>query len=611
MSAADIENKHPISVITPGEAPIKKEFLLEIKSARNIDLDHVSDVDKSRLVDVKEEKFDGDNGDNCDDEQFDEHDENGDDRKGGNKRRKKQKLRGQNKNRKINERAVRKAARVQRPCLRYSASIGNEATDGCNYGDSCKHGHEVDEYLSKKMPNIDRDCYAFNTYGFCPYGFLCRFSDKHVDPTDKKSNIVDIEKWESMKDEMKTNTTNQLDKNVLFTLRKRTYDFSKSLKVVKDVREKPLGPLLLESEDIKRTPVDFKNKLYLAPLTTIGNLPFRRICKEYGADITCGEMAMASNILEGQASEWALLRRHKSESIFGVQLCGYNSEILTKAAQLITEQCSVDFIDLNMGCPIDCVYLKGAGSGLMNKINRLNEITYGMSQVSKVPITLKMRTGIHAHKNIADKVIENICRFWDNETIGLITIHGRSREQRYTKSANWEYVNECAKLSESIPVFGSGDVFSYTDYEQKLADNPNVSGVLIGRGAIIKPWLFTEIKERRHWDISSRERLEILQKFVNYGLEQWGSDDEGVERTRRFLLEWLSFLYRYIPVGLLEVVPQKINDRPPYYRGRDELETLMASPSCSDWIKISEMFLGPVPDDFVFLPKHKANAYQA
>ncbi|XP_053202050.1 tRNA-dihydrouridine(47) synthase [NAD(P)(+)]-like [Panonychus citri] len=609
MSTPLIENN---SSMVPGEAPIKREFLLEVKSSRGIDLDHVSERDKSLLI--KEEP--GDNGDQLGDreedgEQGGEDDENHSDKRSGFKRKRKQKLRGQNKNRKVNEMAVRRAARVKRPCLKYSASIGNEATEGCPYGTSCKHGHSIDDYLKEKIPNIDRDCYSFVKYGFCPYGFLCRFSGQHIDPADNRSNIVDKEKWESMKIEMQTNSTNQMDKNILPLLRKRTYDFSRSMKAIKDVRDKPLGPLIGETEKVERSSIDFKGKLYLAPLTTIGNLPFRRICKELGADITCGEMAMATNILEGQASEWALLRRHKSESIFGVQLCGNNSEVITKASQLITEQCSVDFIDINMGCPIDCVYQKGAGAGLMNKTNRLNEMIYGMSQVTKVPITVKMRTGIHAYKNIADKVIDNIVHFWDNKTVGLITVHGRSREQRYTKSANWEYVNECAKLSKEIPIFGSGDVLSYVDYEQKLAENPNVSGVLIGRGAIIKPWLFTEIKEKRHWDISSRERLEIIQKFANYGLEQWGSDDEGVERTRRFLLEWLSFLYRYIPVGLLEVLPQKINDRPPYYRGRDELETLMASPSCSDWVKISEMFLGPVPDDFVFLPKHKANAYQA
>lgn len=87
-------------------------------------------------------------------------------------------------------------------------------------------------------------------------------------------------------------------------------------------------------------------------------------------------------------------------------------------------------------------------------------------------------------------------------------------------------------------------------------------------------------------DPRSVERLEILKRFCNYGLEYWGSDTQGVNQTRRFLCEWQSFLHRYIPTGLLEYLPQRINERPPPFRGRDELETLMASPNVSDWIKI-------------------------
>jgi tRNA-dihydrouridine synthase 3 len=75
-----------------------------------------------------------------------------------------------------------------------------------------------------------------------------------------------------------------------------------------------------------------------------------------------------------------------------------------------------------------------------------------------------------------------------------------------------------------VPVFGNGDVLSYEDYEQVLTNSPSVAGVMIGRGALIKPWIFTEVKEQRHWDISSSERFGILKKYVNYGLEHWGSD---------------------------------------------------------------------------------------
>lgn len=192
----------------------------------------------------------------------------------------------------------------------------------------------------------------------------------------------------------------------------------------------------------------------------------------------------------------------------------------------------------------------------------------------------------------------------------LVTVHGRSKEQRYTKNADWEYIRKCAETVTPFPVIGNGDILNYEDYKTVRENYPELAGIMIGRGALIKPWIFTEIKEQKLWDISSRERLDVLKKYVNYGLEHWGSDNDGVENTRRFLLEWLSFLYRYVPVGLLESPPQKINERPPYYKGRDELETLMASPSASDWIKISEMLLGPVPDNFQFLPKHKANSYK-
>uniref|UniRef100_K1Q8V1 tRNA-dihydrouridine(47) synthase [NAD(P)(+)] n=1 Tax=Magallana gigas TaxID=29159 RepID=K1Q8V1_MAGGI len=127
----------------------------------------------------------------------------------------------------------------------------------------------------------------------------------------------------------------------------------------------------------------------------------------------------------------------------------------------------------------------------------------------------------------------------------MYELHGRSREQRYTRLADWDYINQCAEAGKPMPVFGNGDILSYEDLDRHLK-NTQVTGCMVARGALIKPWIFTELKEKRHWDISSSERFDMMKRFVNNGLEHWGSDTQGVETTRRFLLEWQSFLYRTV-----------------------------------------------------------------
>lgn len=382
----------------------------------------------------------------------------------------------------------------------------------------------------------------------------------------------------------------------------------------------------------ERKLIDFRNKVYIAPLTTVGNLPFRRIMKNFSADITCGEMALSDQLLQGKPSEWALLKRHPVEDVFGVQIASGHADQFTRVAEILAnkeEGMEVDFVDMNLGCPIDLVCEKGAGSSLMLRERKLRGSLEGMLRVLECPVTIKMRTGWSENQPIAHQLVPKI-QGWGIDGIGAVMIHGRSRLQRYSREAKWDYIAQVG-LSQKpdlpqIPIIGNGDIFSYTDYEEKILDqikkgeegdigdggsNNLLPTAMLGRGALIKPWLPTEIKERRHWDISATERMDMLKDFVRFGLEHWGSDQQGVNQVRRFLLEWLSFLHRYVPVGLLEVLPQCMNHRPPNNMcGRSDLETLMLSRNCADWIKISEMLLGPVPEGFLFEPKHKANSYQ-
>ncbi|EPS93028.1 hypothetical protein FOMPIDRAFT_1026661 [Fomitopsis schrenkii] len=361
----------------------------------------------------------------------------------------------------------------------------------------------------------------------------------------------------------------------------------------------------------------WRGKTYLAPLTTVGNLPFRRLCIDYGADITCGEMGLAMSFLQGSKEEWSLVRRHPSEATFGMQIAGGKPALLVPAAEIVGRECAgnLDFVDLNCGCPIDLVYKTGSGSALLDAAGKLGKIVLGMNRaLGEIPVTVKLRTGVKDGKNTAHKLMP---RLGPEFGVSAITLHGRTRQQRYTKLADWDYVKQCVDAVRAreqgegldpIPIFGGGDCFSAQDYWEKM-EATGVDGVMVGRGALIKPWVFTEIKERREWDISSRERLEIVRKYAEYGLNHFGSDTAGVNTTRRYLCEALSFQYRYIPIGLLETLPGRINDRAPAFHGRDELETLLASPDSRDWVKVSEMFLGPAPESWLFTPKHKSNAY--
>jgi len=155
---------------------------------------------------------------------------------------------------------------------------------------------------------------------------------------------------------------------------------------------------------------------------------------------------------------------------------------------------------------------------------------------------------------------------------------------------------------------GNGDCYSHLDYYNAI-DSARVDGVMVARGALIKPWIFEEISSGQYLDKSATERLEMVREYCKMGLETWGSDELGVATTRRFLLEWLSFTSRYVPIGILERRPARLNDRPPSWRGRNELETLLGSADSRDWIKISEMFLGKCPENFFFTPKHKSSSH--
>ncbi|KAF8452347.1 zinc finger dihydrouridine synthase [Boletus edulis BED1] len=540
----------------------------------------------------------------------------------------------------------------------------------CEHGAECRFTHDIRAYLAAKPRDIklpfasniistppftpahkssldfSTTCPSFDETGNCRLGLKCRFlgAHAHVDNNGAVTLITDEEKKSRI---APTNAElNQMSAETLKLLRQNKYPRPITNAYLKEIEagKQPNDPdevILVQEEQAQQSvqqidevvmkqtgdtsdqndtpdvPTRFTEKKRLHWAGKTYPFPFRRLCVTLGADITCGEMGLATSFLTSSREEWSLVRRHPSESIFGVQLAGNKPSTMVPTAEVLGRELAngIDFVDINCGCPIDLVFKTGSGSALLDTPAKLGRIVVGMNKaLGEIPVTVKLRTGVKEGRNTAHKLMPRLRSEWG---VGCITLHGRTRQQRYTKLADWGYIKECVDAVRTceadqglspIPIFGGGDCFSSQDYWEKV-DTTGVDGIMIGRGALIKPWIFTEIQERREWDISSRERLELVRKYAEFGLTHFGTDTVGVNKTRRYLCEALSFQHRYIPIGLLERLPAQINERAPAFRGRDELETLFASPNCQDWVRISEMFLGPVPETWTFTPKHKSNAY--
>ncbi|KAJ3451016.1 tRNA-dihydrouridine(47) synthase [NADP(+)]-like [Anaeramoeba flamelloides] len=411
---------------------------------------------------------------------------------------------------------------------------------------------------------------------------------------------------------------NILDFTLIRKLRKKQIDFPNTEYVISRLNSTFSGVISATKRNQSAIPVkredkkkiDLKGKLILAPLTTLGNLPFRRLCIGEGAEVTVSEMVVGNKILLGKSAEFSLVRRHASEKYFGVQIAASSHWVASKTTELLTnefccgEKGGIDFFDLNSSCPIDFAVKKKMGAYLLEEPKRLSSLVKSMSLVTHLPVTLKIRTGFRKSKIIANK----IAALGQDSGASAIFIHGRTQQQRYSLHADWNVIYDVAK-SVSVPVIGSGDVFSQTEYWNHFGQCDSLGGIAIGRGALIKPWIFREIKEKQVLDPSASERLDLMKKYVKYGLEHWGSDQRGISRTRRFLLEWLSFTWRYVPTGCLERAQVLVGNIPQFVP-RNDLEALLSSNQTEDWLKISSLLLGEAESEFKFTPTHISRSWR-
>ncbi len=290
--------------------------------------------------------------------------------------------------------------------------------------------------------------------------------------------------------------------------------------------------------------MDFRGRVFLAPLTKGGNLPFRRLCLAHGCEVTMSEMAYGYQVRKRSKSELALLRKHPDEGCFGVQIAASRPDDAIAAAATAVER-GASWIDLNCGCPIHDITKRRMGATLLQRPQKLGELVAAMVKGIPVPVTVKIRLGWAEGEENASEVGKAV----EDAGAAALTVHGRTREQRYSRAADWDAIARVA-AERSIPVIGNGDLLTWYETHERWRQS-GVASVMIGRGALIKPWLFREIAERQSWEPTAEERLAIYLDFARKLKEHFRDDEKGKERTMRFLpwhLEWFS-RYRPLPAG--------------------------------------------------------------
>ncbi len=279
--------------------------------------------------------------------------------------------------------------------------------------------------------------------------------------------------------------------------------------------------------------------IVMGPMTKGSNLPYRALCIELGARVLVSEMVVARRLKQRRRGEFALVRRAPGEPCFGVQLAGNKPDEMAWAAGVV-ESRGADFVDVNLGCPIDYFTRMGLGAALARQPNRVAKIVTAMRAAVTVPVTVKIRLGWNA----ATRNYLDLARAAVDAGASALTVHGRTREARYRHPADWDAIAEVAQAVQ-VPVIGNGDLLFAHEIHDRLASS-GCAAVMIARGALIKPWIFREAADG-YRDITAEERLAIYRRYVELGLAHWGADEYGRTRLREFLRWHAGFWCRYAP----------------------------------------------------------------
>ncbi len=281
--------------------------------------------------------------------------------------------------------------------------------------------------------------------------------------------------------------------------------------------------------------------LLLAPMEDVSDPPFRAVCKDHGADLMYTEFISSEGLIRDAIKSRRKLDIFDYERPIGIQIFGGDEESLALAAKIV-DVTQPDLLDINFGCPVKKVAMKGAGAGVLKDIDLMVRLTAAVVKSTSLPVTVKTRLGWDANSLNIEEVAERL----QDVGIKALAIHGRTRMQMYKGEADWTLIGKIKNNPRiKIPIFGNGDI----DSPEKALEYKNrygVDGIMIGRAAIGYPWIFREIKNYFNTGEllpppTVEERVAVARKHLRKSLE-WKGPVVGINEMRRHYTNYLKGL---------------------------------------------------------------------